>query len=117
MHFTRYCDVQNLLERISVLHCSNNVLNVSIVMVVYYFHQLQEALVSAPVKVRPSEAGPSKAESSPKESLSPKTETDSTSGDMSCSSWVVDSSGFLSPNGPALKEVLDLVDGVSVLSN
>lgn len=100
-----------------MLHCSNNVLNVSIVMVVYYFHQLQEALVSAPVKVRPSEAGPSKAESSPKESLSPKTETDSTSGDMSCSSWVVDSSGFLSPNGPALKEVLDLVDGVSVLSN
>ncbi|XP_036956701.1 v-myb avian myeloblastosis viral oncogene homolog-like 2b isoform X2 [Acanthopagrus latus] len=72
---------------------------------------LQEALASAPVKIRASEAGPSKAESSPKESLSPKTETDSTSGDMSCSSWVVDSSGFLSPNGPALKEVLDLVDG------
>ncbi|XP_073324780.1 v-myb avian myeloblastosis viral oncogene homolog-like 2b isoform X4 [Pagrus major] len=70
-----------------------------------------ETLVSAPVKVRPSEAGPSKAESSPKESLSPKTEADTTSGDMSCSSWVVDSSGFLSPNGPALKEVLDMVDG------
>uniref|UniRef100_A0A671Z467 V-myb avian myeloblastosis viral oncogene homolog-like 2b n=1 Tax=Sparus aurata TaxID=8175 RepID=A0A671Z467_SPAAU len=86
-------------------------LSTIIVIVVYCFHQLQEALVSAPVKVRPSEAGPSKAESSPKESLSPKTETDSTSGDMSCSSWVVDSSGFLSPNGPALKEVLDLVDG------
>lgn len=117
MHFTRYCDVLNLLKRLSVLHCSNYVLNVSIVIVVHCFQALQEALASAPVKIRASEAGPSKAESSPKESLSPKTETDSTSGDMSCSSWVVDSSGFLSPNGPALKEVLDLVDGVSVLGN
>lgn len=44
---------------------------------------------------------------SPKDSLSPKTD-----GEMSCGSWVVDGSGFLSPTGPALKEVLDLVDGV-----
>uniref|UniRef100_A0A3P9IFQ5 V-myb avian myeloblastosis viral oncogene homolog-like 2b n=1 Tax=Oryzias latipes TaxID=8090 RepID=A0A3P9IFQ5_ORYLA len=43
---------------------------------------------------------------SPKDSLSPKTD-----GEMSCGSWVVDGSGFLSPTGPALKEVLDLVDG------
>uniref|UniRef100_UPI0037E87B18 v-myb avian myeloblastosis viral oncogene homolog-like 2b n=1 Tax=Semicossyphus pulcher TaxID=241346 RepID=UPI0037E87B18 len=57
-----------------------------------------------------SEAGPSKVESSPKNSLSPKNEADAT-GEMSCSSWVVDSSGFLSPSGPALKEVLDMVDG------
>ncbi|XP_041811699.1 v-myb avian myeloblastosis viral oncogene homolog-like 2b isoform X2 [Chelmon rostratus] len=71
---------------------------------------LQEPPVSASVKVGPPEAGPSKAVSSPKDSLSPKTEADST-GEMSCSSWTVDSSGFLSPTGPALKEVLDMVDG------
>uniref|UniRef100_A0A3Q1HTD3 V-myb avian myeloblastosis viral oncogene homolog-like 2b n=1 Tax=Anabas testudineus TaxID=64144 RepID=A0A3Q1HTD3_ANATE len=69
--------------------------------------QLQEAPASA---AGPSEEGPSKAVRSPKDSLSPKTETDS-SGDTSSTSWVVDSSGFLSPTGPALKEVLDLVDG------
>uniref|UniRef100_A0A3Q3WEZ5 Uncharacterized protein n=1 Tax=Mola mola TaxID=94237 RepID=A0A3Q3WEZ5_MOLML len=46
----------------------------------------------------------------PTASLSPS-RTDLTSGEMSCLSWVVDSSGFLSPAGPALKEVLDLVDG------
>ncbi|XP_026205341.1 v-myb avian myeloblastosis viral oncogene homolog-like 2b [Anabas testudineus] len=68
---------------------------------------LQEAPASA---AGPSEEGPSKAVRSPKDSLSPKTETDS-SGDTSSTSWVVDSSGFLSPTGPALKEVLDLVDG------
>lgn len=69
--------------------------------------------VSAPLKDGPSEAGPSKFESSPKASLSPS-RTDLTSGEMSCLSWVVDSSGFLSPAGPALKEVLDLVDGVYI---
>uniref|UniRef100_A0A8C9ZG26 V-myb avian myeloblastosis viral oncogene homolog-like 2b n=1 Tax=Sander lucioperca TaxID=283035 RepID=A0A8C9ZG26_SANLU len=72
--------------------------------------QLQETPVSAPIKVEPSEAGPSKAASSPKDSLSPKTEADIT-GEMNVTSWVVDSSGFLSPTGPALKEVLDMVDG------
>uniref|UniRef100_A0A3Q1FRC8 V-myb avian myeloblastosis viral oncogene homolog-like 2b n=1 Tax=Acanthochromis polyacanthus TaxID=80966 RepID=A0A3Q1FRC8_9TELE len=41
---------------------------------------------------------------------SPKTEPD-TSGEVSCTNWVVDSSGFLSPTGPVLKEVLDMVDG------
>nr|CBN80593.1 Myb-related protein B [Dicentrarchus labrax] len=72
--------------------------------------QLQETPISASGEVSSSEAGPLKAASSPKDSLSPKTETDST-GETSCSSWVVDSSGFLSPTGPALKEVLDMVDG------
>ncbi|XP_040014401.1 v-myb avian myeloblastosis viral oncogene homolog-like 2b [Xiphias gladius] len=71
---------------------------------------LQEKQVSASLKASPSEAGPSKAALSPKDSLSPKTEAD-TSGDMNCTSWVVDSSGFLSPTGPGLKEVLDMVDG------
>uniref|UniRef100_A0A8C3AEA5 V-myb avian myeloblastosis viral oncogene homolog-like 2b n=1 Tax=Cyclopterus lumpus TaxID=8103 RepID=A0A8C3AEA5_CYCLU len=32
-------------------------------------------------------------------------------GEMNITSWVVDSSGFLSPTGPVLKEVLDMVDG------
>uniref|UniRef100_A0A8C3G7W9 V-myb avian myeloblastosis viral oncogene homolog-like 2b n=1 Tax=Cyclopterus lumpus TaxID=8103 RepID=A0A8C3G7W9_CYCLU len=40
---------------------------------------------------------------------SPKSEA----GEMNITSWVVDSSGFLSPTGPVLKEVLDMVDGVS----
>ncbi|XP_070700918.1 v-myb avian myeloblastosis viral oncogene homolog-like 2b isoform X1 [Pempheris klunzingeri] len=71
---------------------------------------LQETPVSASVKAALSDAGPSKAVSSPKDSSSPKTEADSP-GEMSCSSWVVDSSGFLSPTGPVLKEVLDMVDG------
>uniref|UniRef100_A0A3B4F733 MYB proto-oncogene like 2 n=1 Tax=Pundamilia nyererei TaxID=303518 RepID=A0A3B4F733_9CICH len=47
---------------------------------------------------------------SPSNSLSPKSEVDST-GALNSTSWVVDSSGFLSPTGPALKEVLDMVDG------
>ncbi|XP_059185414.1 v-myb avian myeloblastosis viral oncogene homolog-like 2b [Centropristis striata] len=71
---------------------------------------LQETPVSATAKADSSEAGPSKASSSPNESLSPKTETDAT-GESNSTSWVVDSSGFLSPTGPALKEVLDMVDG------
>lgn len=72
---------------------------------------LHETPVSASLQDDPNKAGPSKDESSPKDSLSPKTESDTTSGEMSSSSWVVDSSGFLSPAGPVLKEVLDMVDG------
>ncbi|MED6238103.1 hypothetical protein ATANTOWER_008972 [Ataeniobius toweri] len=64
----------------------------------------------APVAASPSEAEPSKAVSSPKDSSSIKTEED-TSEESSGTNWVVDSSGFLSPTGPTLKEVLDLVDG------
>lgn len=45
-----------------------------------------------------------------KEVESPKTEPD-VSADTSCTSWVVDSSGFLSPTGPVLKEVMDMLDG------
>lgn len=82
-------------------------------MLVYPFHQIQEMAVSAPLKDGSSEEGPSKFESSPKETFSPS-RSDLTSGEMSCLSWVVDSSGFLSPAGPALKEVLDLVDGVYI---
>ncbi|MEQ2236230.1 hypothetical protein ILYODFUR_010432 [Ilyodon furcidens] len=63
-----------------------------------------------PVAASPSEAEPSKAVSSPKDSSSIKTEED-TSEESSGTHWVVDSSGFLSPTGPTLKEVLDLVDG------
>uniref|UniRef100_A0A4W6D4I6 V-myb avian myeloblastosis viral oncogene homolog-like 2b n=1 Tax=Lates calcarifer TaxID=8187 RepID=A0A4W6D4I6_LATCA len=79
---------------------------------VFKSDELEELLapVSASVKCSPSKAGPSKAALSPKDSLSPKTETD-TSGEINGTSWVVDSSGFLSPTGPGLKEVLDMVDG------
>jgi len=49
-----------------------------------------------------------------KEVPSPKTEPD-ISAENSCTSWVVDSSGFLSPTGPVLKEVMELVDGVGCL--
>ncbi|KAK5873052.1 hypothetical protein PBY51_013697 [Eleginops maclovinus] len=68
-----------------------------------------EAPVAASVKVVPVEAGPAIASLSPKQSLSPKSEAQSP-GENS-TSWVVDSSGFLSPTGPVLKEVLDMVDG------
>uniref|UniRef100_A0A669F6L6 V-myb avian myeloblastosis viral oncogene homolog-like 2b n=1 Tax=Oreochromis niloticus TaxID=8128 RepID=A0A669F6L6_ORENI len=61
-------------------------------------------------KAGPSKAGLSKSVPSPSNSLSPKSEVDSTGG-LNSTSWVVDSSGFLSPTGPALKEVLDMVDG------
>lgn len=81
-------------------------------MFVCCFLQLRVTPVTDAVKVEPSEAGPSNTASSPKESLSPGTE-----GEMSSSSWVVDGSGFLSPAGPALKEVLDMVDGVCVPIN
>ena len=46
--------------------------------------------------------------SSSKETFSPKIEPDASAE----TSWVVDSSGFLSPTGPVLKEVMDMVDGV-----
>lgn len=76
------------------------------------FLQLRVTPLADSIKAEPSEVGPSNTASSPKESLSPGTE-----GEMSSSSWVVDGSGFLSPAGPALKEVLDMVDGVRVPSN
>ncbi|KAK5913132.1 hypothetical protein CesoFtcFv8_002946 [Champsocephalus esox] len=66
---------------------------------------LQETPVC--VKVVSTAAGPAIFPSSP--SLSPKSEAQSP-GEIS-TSWVVDSSGFLSPTGPVLKEVLDMVDG------
>lgn len=83
-----------------------------------FSRQLKEAPVSVKAEVFecPAAPGPSKAGASPKDSLSPRTDADAT-GEMNCSSWVVDSSGFLSPTGPALKEVLDMVDGVGVPNN
>uniref|UniRef100_A0AAQ6A803 V-myb avian myeloblastosis viral oncogene homolog-like 2b n=1 Tax=Amphiprion ocellaris TaxID=80972 RepID=A0AAQ6A803_AMPOC len=83
-------------------------LPIAIFIYVFFLQQLQEMLVAD--KAGPTEAGPSKPVSSPKDSLSLKTEPD-TSGEVSCTNWVVDSSGFLSPTGPVLKEVLDMVDG------
>ena len=59
----------------------------------------------------PSVEPPPPPPPSSKEALSPKTEPD-TSAETSCTSWVVDGSGFLSPTGPVLKEVMDMVDGV-----
>ncbi|XP_061584672.1 v-myb avian myeloblastosis viral oncogene homolog-like 2b [Cololabis saira] len=72
-----------------------------------HLSELSEASDSAEHCV--SEAAPSNVPS-PKDSLSPNTEVDNT-GEMSSTNWVVDESGFLSPTGPALKEVLDMVDG------
>lgn len=63
-----------------------------------------------------SDAGPSSTTSAPKEGLSPRKDSDLSPGEINSASWVVDSSGFLSPAGPVLKEVLDLVDGVSIRS-
>lgn len=73
--------------------------------------QLPETTVVFPLKDGHSDAGPSTTTSPPKESLSPRNDTDPTTGEINSASWVVDSSGFLSPAGPVLKEVLDLVDG------
>uniref|UniRef100_A0A8C6PAV4 MYB proto-onco like 2 n=1 Tax=Nothobranchius furzeri TaxID=105023 RepID=A0A8C6PAV4_NOTFU len=64
---------------------------------------------SAPAK-NSHEAESSRAVSSLKDVSSPKTDVDST-GETNSSNWVVDSSGFLYPTGPVLKEVLDMVDG------
>ncbi|XP_054883011.1 v-myb avian myeloblastosis viral oncogene homolog-like 2b [Poeciliopsis prolifica] len=65
--------------------------------------QLPEALAA-------SEAEPSEAVSSPRDDSGVKMEFDA-GEEASGTNWVVDSSGFLSPTGPALKEVLDMVDG------
>uniref|UniRef100_A0A674E595 V-myb avian myeloblastosis viral oncogene homolog-like 2b n=1 Tax=Salmo trutta TaxID=8032 RepID=A0A674E595_SALTR len=48
---------------------------------------------------------------SPQQSKTPKSEPDTPGRELNTNSWVVDSSGFLSPNGPGLKEVMDMVDG------
>lgn len=72
--------------------------------------KIPPSLQETSAKAGPSKAGPSKSVPSPSNSLSPKSEVDSTGG-LNSTSWVVDSSGFLSPTGPALKEVLDMVDG------
>lgn len=80
-----------------------------------FFLQLPETTVF-PMKDGHSDAGPSSTTSGPKEDLSPRNDTDSTPGEINSASWVVDSSGFLSPAGPVLKEVLDLVDGVCICS-
>ncbi|XP_056293774.1 v-myb avian myeloblastosis viral oncogene homolog-like 2b isoform X2 [Pseudoliparis swirei] len=63
---------------------------------------VQETPTSIMVKAEPAEVA-----SSPKDGSSPKSDV----GEMNSTSWVVDSSGFLSPTGPVLKEVLDMVDG------
>lgn len=65
------------------------------------------------IKSEPMEAVPSHAASSSqqtKDGLSIKSEPNA-SGEINVTSWVVDGSGFLYPTGPALKEVMDLVDG------
>lgn len=61
------------------------------------------------------EAGPSRVAPSPKDSASLLSEGDN-AGEMNCINWVVDNSGFLSPAGPVLREVLDMVDGVGKLN-
>ncbi|XP_017296630.1 v-myb avian myeloblastosis viral oncogene homolog-like 2b [Kryptolebias marmoratus] len=68
---------------------------------------LQE--LSALSDMSPSEAEQSKDVPSPCDNLSPKIEVDA--GEITNTNWVVDSSGFLSPTGPILKEVLEMVDG------
>ncbi|XP_072307802.1 v-myb avian myeloblastosis viral oncogene homolog-like 2b [Eucyclogobius newberryi] len=57
----------------------------------------------------PSNDASTKTDTSTKVNLALKVDSDT--GDPNGTNWVVDGSGFLSPNGPALKEVLDLVDG------
>lgn len=75
---------------------------------------LQENTITSTVRGGPREAGSHKAVS-PQQSKTPKSEPNTPGGELNTSSWVVDSSGFLSPNGPALKEVMEMVDGVRVL--
>lgn len=58
---------------------------------------------------------PAKPESPPcrKGVVTPKRESSPGGGESSLSQWVVDSSGFLSPSsGPALKEVMEMMEGV-----
>ncbi|CDQ83673.1 unnamed protein product [Oncorhynchus mykiss] len=71
---------------------------------------LQENANTSTVRGGPKEAGFHKAVS-PQQSKTPKSEPNTPGGELNTSSWVVDSSGFLSPNGPALKEVMEMVDG------
>uniref|UniRef100_G3P9G8 V-myb avian myeloblastosis viral oncogene homolog-like 2b n=1 Tax=Gasterosteus aculeatus aculeatus TaxID=481459 RepID=G3P9G8_GASAC len=70
----------------------------------------RETPAAIAVKAELDEEAPPKAARSLKEGSSPKSEADA-AGEMTSTSWVVDSSGFLSPTGPVLKEVLELVDG------
>uniref|UniRef100_A0A4W5QTJ7 V-myb avian myeloblastosis viral oncogene homolog-like 2b n=1 Tax=Hucho hucho TaxID=62062 RepID=A0A4W5QTJ7_9TELE len=71
---------------------------------------LQENASISTVRGGPKDAGSHKAVS-PQQSKTPKSEPNTPGGELNTSSWVVDSSGFLSPNGPALKEVMEMVDG------
>ncbi|KAL0978668.1 hypothetical protein UPYG_G00173700 [Umbra pygmaea] len=61
--------------------------------------------------VRGGQEAGSHKDLSPQPSKMSKNEPDTPGGDLNTSGWVVDSAGFLSPNGPALKEVMDMVDG------
>lgn len=72
---------------------------------------LLETSSSAAVRDTPSEVSSFKMVSPQqlKDGSCPKNDQDST-GELN-TTWVVDSSGFLSPTGPALKEVMDMVDG------
>uniref|UniRef100_A0A8C6T7M9 V-myb avian myeloblastosis viral oncogene homolog-like 2b n=1 Tax=Neogobius melanostomus TaxID=47308 RepID=A0A8C6T7M9_9GOBI len=70
---------------------------------------IQELMSSAPARAGPSNDVPSKAVTSTKDPC-PKVDSDA-NGDVNGTNWVVDGSGFLSPTGPVLKEVLDMVDG------
>uniref|UniRef100_A0AAY5KWB9 V-myb avian myeloblastosis viral oncogene homolog-like 2b n=1 Tax=Esox lucius TaxID=8010 RepID=A0AAY5KWB9_ESOLU len=71
---------------------------------------LLENSSTSTVRGGPIEAGSHKAVS-PQQSKMPKSEPDTPGSELNTSGWVVDSAGFLSPNGPALKEVMDMVDG------
>lgn len=74
---------------------------------------MSDIVASNPVESHRRGAEPSKC-CLLKESSDIKTETDS-SGELSSCSWGVDNSGFLSPAGSGLKEVLDMVEGVSLV--
>lgn len=93
-------------------HVRHHVLDVSTDIDVLFFPRVQETPAAIAVKAELDEEAPPKAARSLKEGSSPKSEADA-AGEMTSTSWVVDSSGFLSPTGPVLKEVLELVDGVS----
>ncbi|KAJ7998536.1 hypothetical protein DPEC_G00205930 [Dallia pectoralis] len=71
---------------------------------------LLENSCTSTVRGGPSEAASHKVDSPPPSKM-PKMEPDTPGGELNTSGWVVDSAGFLSPNGPALKEVMDMVDG------
>ncbi|CAB1314708.1 unnamed protein product [Coregonus sp. 'balchen'] len=71
---------------------------------------LLENSSTSTVRGGPREAGSHKA-LSPQQSKTPKSEPNTPGGELNTNSWVVDSSGFLSPNGPGLKEVMEMVVG------